>query len=134
MISKEFRSICKVLSVANSAQVYAAWSEEFVNNFTAEVRCLTSEDVTQLPKYFRKPTAEICSSSARETGARICDKLNQECIHLYQQYIQKRIVNNISIIKLCNSAKYMWLEKCNIELMNSSQSRHGRSLSITIAP
>lgn len=83
MISKEFSSICKVLSAANSTQEYAAWSVKFVNNFAAEVCCSTSEDVAQLPKYFREPTAEICSSSARETGARICDKLNQECIHLH---------------------------------------------------
>lgn len=76
MISKEFSSICKVLSVANSAQEYAAWSVKFVNNFAAEVGCSTSEDVAQLPKYLKKSTAETWRSSARETGARICDKLN----------------------------------------------------------
>ena len=76
MISKEFSSICKVLSVANSAQEYAAWSVKFVNNFAAEVCCSTSEDVAQLPKYLKTSTAEIWRSSARETGARICDKLN----------------------------------------------------------
>lgn len=36
MISEEFNSICKVLSVGNSAQKYAAWSVKFVNNFAAE--------------------------------------------------------------------------------------------------
>lgn len=76
MISKEFSSICKVLSAANSAQEYAAWSVKFVNNFAAEVCCSTSEDVAQLPKYFKISTAEIWKSSARETGARIWDKLN----------------------------------------------------------
>lgn len=58
MISKEFNSICKVLSVANSAQEYAAWSVKFVNNFAAEV-CSTSEVVAQLPEYFKISTAEM---------------------------------------------------------------------------
>lgn len=76
MISKEFSSICKVLSIGDSAQEYAAWSVKFVNNFAAEVCRSTSEDAVQLPKYFKNSTAEVCSSSAREAGARICDKLN----------------------------------------------------------
>lgn len=76
MISKEFNSICKVLSVANSAQEYAAWSVKFVNNFAAEVCCSTSEVVAQLPEYFKISTAEMWRSTARETGARICDKFN----------------------------------------------------------
>lgn len=76
MISKEFSSIYKVLSVANLAQEYAARSVKFVNNFAAKVCCSASEAVAALPKYFKKSTAEIWRSSARETGVRICDKLN----------------------------------------------------------
>lgn len=77
MISKEFNSICKVLSLGNSAQEYAAWSVKFVNNFAAEVYCPTREVIAQLPKYFKISTAEMWRSSERETGARICDKFNQ---------------------------------------------------------
>lgn len=76
MISKEFNSMCKVLSVGNSAQEYAAWSVKFVNNFAAEGCCSASEVVAQLPKCFKISTAEMWRSSARETGARICDKFN----------------------------------------------------------